>query len=105
MYMTVVINVLHFCFELRALKMASRMKQQVFNQWYLTKLSHIECASSFIQHNVNIMTYRLSAENAPNAHERGCAALNELLFSQQRAETRQLNSKNSQRFIIIVFSL
>ncbi len=29
--------------------------------------SHIEYASLFIQHNVNITTYRLSAQNAPNA--------------------------------------
>ncbi len=29
MYMTVVINVLHFCFELRTLKMTSRMKQLI----------------------------------------------------------------------------
>ncbi len=79
--MIVVVNVLHFCFELRALKITSRMKHLiVFNQWDLTHLSHIEYASLFKQYNFNIMTYRLSAQNAPKAHERVCVALNELLL-------------------------
>ncbi len=71
--MIVVVNVLHFCFELRKHLI-------VFNQWDLTHLSHIEYASLFKQYNFNIMTYRLSAQNAPKAHERVCAALNELLL-------------------------
>ncbi len=36
-------------------------------RWDLTHLSNIEYASLFIKHNVNITTYRLSAQNAPNA--------------------------------------
>ncbi len=56
-----------FCISV--LKMTSRMKHLItvfFNQWDLTHLSNIEYASLFIKHNVNITTYRLSAQNPPN---------------------------------------
>ncbi len=67
--MTVVINVLHFCFELRAEddQKNEAFDSSFFNQWDLAHLSNIEYASLFIKHNVNITTYRLSAQNAPNA--------------------------------------
>ncbi len=68
----------------------------------------VEYASLFIQHNVNITTYRLSAQNAPNAEVNVSARLwmNSCCGRVLHATTcrnRQLNSKNSQRFIIIVY--
>ncbi len=75
--MTVVINVLHFQLRAEDDQLNEAFDKQVFNQWDLTHhLSHIEYPLLFIQHNVNISTYRLFAQNAPNEHERVCAVLN-----------------------------
>ncbi len=75
----IVIYVLHFCFELRSLKMTSKiklMRAPLFNEWDLTNFSHTEYASLFM-----FQLYRLSAQNAPSAQcERVCPALNELLL-------------------------
>ncbi len=41
----IVINVLHFCFELRVLKMTSKIKHMIvlfLNEWDLTNFSHTE---------------------------------------------------------------
>ncbi len=81
-----------------------------FNQWDLTQhLSHVEYASLFIQHNV-ILRLTGYLHKMPRMHAtclRGSelTPLVDAFFTQQHAETQQLNFKNVQRFIIIVFSL
>ncbi len=65
MIYAIVINVLHFCFELRALKMMSKiklMRAPCFNEWDLTNFSHTEYASLFM-----IRLYRL--HKMPRVHK------------------------------------
>ncbi len=90
----IVMNVLHFCFKLHALKMTSKIKHRrapLFNEWDLTHFSHTEYASLFM-----LQLYMLSPQNAPSAQVNVSARHWKNFFCrslQQFAETRQLNSK------------
>ncbi len=60
----IVMYVLHYCFELRVLKMTSKikiMRTQFFYEWDSTNFSHTEYASLFM-----LRLYRLSTQNAPS---------------------------------------